>query len=235
MKMKKFLTAKWQDLVMANYEIQSSLLTSFLPPHTELDFHEGKCLISLVAFKFLETKVLGVQIPFHANFEEVNLRFYVRRKTDDEIRRGVVFIKEIVPRRAISAIARAFYGEPYETWKMRHEQSENRLAYLWSKAGCRNRISVEIGKDSSVPEENSHGAFIVEHYWGYTKRGAKRADEYKVEHPKWNLFEVKHAEIDVDFGFTYDKKLAFLSNTAPASVLLAKGSEVSVFKGEKIN
>ena len=220
---------------MANYEIKQSLLADFLPPHTELDFHEGKCFVSLVAFKFSETRVLGVQIPFHANFEEVNLRFYVRRKTDDEIRRGVVFIKEIVPRRAISLVARGFYGEPYETWKMRHEQSKNRLAYFWSKADCRNRISLEIGRDLGVPEENSHAAFIVEHYWGYTRRGANRADEYKVEHPKWNLFDVKRAEIDVDFGFTYGKKFAFLSETALASVLLAKGSAVSVYKGEKIN
>jgi uncharacterized protein YqjF (DUF2071 family) len=233
--MKKFLTAKWQDLVIANYEVEPLLLSEFLPPHTKLDFHEGKCFVSLVAFKFLETRVLGVQIPFHANFEEVNLRFYVRHETENEIRRGVVFVKEIVPRRAISLVARSFYGEPYETWKMRCEQSENRIAYFWSKADCKNRISMEIGEDLGVPEENSHGAFIVEHYWGYTKRGAKRSDEYKVEHPKWNLFEVKHAEIDVDFRFTYGEKFAFLSEIAPASVLLAKGSEVSVYKGEKIN
>ncbi len=232
--MKRFLTAKWQDLVMANYEIEPPLLAEFVPRETKLDLHEGKCYASLVAFKFLNTKVLRFPIPFHTNFEEVNLRFYVRRETKTEVRRGVVFVKEIVPRRAISIVARTFYGEPYETWTTRHEQSENTLAYFWSKAGCENRVLVEIGENLGVPAENSHGEFIIEHYWGYTKRGANRTDEYKVEHPKWNLFDVSCAEIDVDFGFTYGEKFAFLSEAKPVSILLAKGSEISVFKGEKI-
>jgi uncharacterized protein YqjF (DUF2071 family) len=131
--MRKFLTAKWQDLVMANYEIEPSLLAEFVPRETKLDSHEGKYYVSLVAFKFLNTKVLRLPVPFHTNFEEINLRFYVRRETKNEIRRGVVFIKEIVPRRAIAIVARTFYGEPYETWKTRHEQSENKIAYFWSK------------------------------------------------------------------------------------------------------
>ncbi len=219
---------------MANYAVEPSLLADFVPKETALDFHEGKCRVSLVAFKFLNTKVLGLPVPFHTNFEEINLRFYVRRETSDEIRRGVVFVKEIVPHRAISIVARTFYGEPYETWKTRHEQRENRLAYFWSKGDCRNRVSVEIGENLGVPVENSHGAFIIEHYWGYTKRGANRTDEYKVEHPKWNLFDIKHPEIDVDFGFTYGRRFAFLSEMKPETILMAKGSEISVYKGEKI-
>lgn len=219
---------------MANYEIEPSLLAEFVPRETKLDLYEGKCYVSLVAFKFLNTKVLRFPIPFHKNFEEINLRFYVRRETKNEIRRGVVFIKEIVPRRAIAIVARTFYGEPYETWKTRHEQSENRLAYFWSKADCENRVSIEIGENLGVPAEHSHGEFIIEHYWGYTKRSANRTDEYKVEHPKWNLFDVTCAEIDVDFNFTYGEKFAFLSETKPYSILLARGSEISVFKGEKI-
>lgn len=220
---------------MANYEIEPSLLSNFLPKETELDFFEGKCYVSLVAFNFLNTKVLGVPVPFHINFEEVNLRFYVYRKTNSEIRRGVVFIKEIVPRRAIAIVARTFYGEPYETWKMRYEESANELAYFWSKSACRNYILVERGENLGVPAENSHEEFIIEHYWGYTKRGARRTDEYKVEHPKWNLFNVNKAEINVDFGFTYGEKFSFLSTRKPRTVLLAKGSEISVYKGEKIN
>jgi uncharacterized protein YqjF (DUF2071 family) len=123
---------------------------------------------------FLDTRILGFSIPFHVDFEEVNLRFYVKRETNEEIRRGVVFVKEIVPRRAISLVARTFYGEPYETWKMSHSKTENELAYFWSRANCSNRISVEIGKNLGVPEANSHGEFIVEHYWGYTRRESHR-------------------------------------------------------------
>ncbi len=228
--MKKFLTAKWQDLVMANYAIDPNLLADLVPKGTELDFFEGETYISLVAFKFVDTAVLGFKIPFHTNFEEVNLRFYVRRGD----KRGVVFIKEIVPRMAISFVARTFYGEPYETWSMRHIQKENELTYLWAKNRKKNRVHVEFKDELGIPEDNSHESFIIEHYWGYTKRDEKRTDEYKVEHPKWNLFDVNYAEIEVDFSFTYGKRFAFLSVTEPTSILMAKGSEISVYKGEKL-
>lgn len=232
--MKKFLTAQWQDLVLANYEVEPRLLAEFVPKGTMLDFHEDNCFVSLVAFRFFETKVMGLSVPFHKAFEEVNLRFYVRRETAQEIRRGVVFVKEIVPRAAISLVARAFYGEPYETWRMSHLKTGQRLSYSWAKFDCRNSVTIEIGENSGVPEDNSRGKFIIEHYWGYTKRGANRTDEYKVEHPKWELFETINPRINVDFGFTYGEKFAFLSAVKPASVLLAKGSEISVYKGEKI-
>lgn len=232
--MKKFLTAKWQDLVMANYAIEPDILQEFVPKGTKLDFHEGKCFASLVCFKFLDTRVLGIPVPFHKDFEEVNLRFYVRRETKDEVRRGVVFVKEIVPRGAITFIAKTVYGEPYETWKMSHEDGENELTYHWSKNETNNRVQVEIAKNLGVPEENSQGEFIIEHYWGYTSRGETRTDEYKVEHPKWELFDVNYAEIDVDFGKTFGAKFDFLTESEPDSILLAKGSEIAVYKGEKL-
>lgn len=232
--MRKFLTAKWLDLVMANYAVEPKILQTFVPPGTELDFFEGKCFASLVAFKFFDTKVLGVPIPFHINFEEVNLRFYVRRETENEIKRGVVFIKEIVPRFAIAFVARTLYGEPYECWKMSHAQSEKEIVYGWQKGVCDNSVKVEFGNNLGVPAENSEGEFIIEHYWGYTKRGENRTDEYKVEHPKWNLFEAKNAEIKVDFGTTYGNRFAFLNKEKPQSVLLAEGSAIAVYKGEKL-
>lgn len=231
--MKKFLIAKWLDLVMANYRVEPALLSEFVPRGTELDFWNDECYVSLVAFKFYDTKVLGVPIPFHRNFLEVNLRFYVRRETENETRRGVVFVKEIVPRMAIAFVARTLYGEPYETWRMRHAQAEKELSYFWSKGKCENQLSVEIGDNLGVPGADSHGEFIIEHYWGYTRRNANRTDEYKVEHPKWELFNVAGAEIQVDFGKTYGERFAFLNDTKPTSILLAKGSEIAVYKGEK--
>jgi uncharacterized protein YqjF (DUF2071 family) len=233
--MKKFLTAKWLDLVMANYSVEPSLLSEFIPQGTELDFWDEECYVSLVAFKFFETRVLGIPIPFHRNFLEVNLRFYVRREIGNETRRGVVFIKEIVPRQAIALVARYAYGEPYETWKMRLLQNEKHLSYNWSNKGCENSVTVEINQNLGVPESNSHGEFIIEHYWGYTKRSSIRTDEYKVEHPKWELFDVNNAQINVDFGKTYHERFAFLRDQKPKSILLAKGSEIAVYKGEKIS
>jgi uncharacterized protein YqjF (DUF2071 family) len=232
--MRKFLTAKWKDLVMANYEVAPELLEDRIPNGTSLDFQDGKLFVSLVGFMFLDTHVLGLPVPFHINFEEVNLRFYVKRETETETRRGVCFVKEIVPRLAIATVARVLYGEPYECWKMNHTRNENEVGYSWQKGDCANQIKVEIDEDLGVPAANSHGEFIIEHYWGYTKRGTARTDEYKVEHPKWELFSVKNERINVDFGKTYGKKFAFLSDEKPHSILLAKGSEIAVYKGEKL-
>lgn len=232
--MQKFLTAKWQDLIMANYEVEPSLLVSRVPAGTELDLHDGKCFVSLVGFMFLDTRVLGIPVPFHVNFEEVNLRFYIKRETEGELRRAVCFVKEIVPRWAIATVARVLYGEPYECWRMGHERTAASVAYEWSRGGATNRLRVEIDESLGVPPEGSHGEFIIEHYWGYTKRGGGRVDEYKVEHPKWELFSVKNEKIDVDFRSTYGSDFAFLSYLKPHSVLLAKGSEIAVYKGKKI-
>jgi uncharacterized protein YqjF (DUF2071 family) len=219
---------------MANYEVAPELLENRVPRGTSLDFEDGKLFVSLVGFMFLDTRVLGIPVPFHINFEEVNLRFYVKRETATETRRGVCFIKEIVPRYAIATVARVLYGEPYECWRMNHTKTETEVGYGWQKGDSVNEIKVEIDKDLGVPAENSHGEFIIEHYWGYTRRGAARCDEYKVEHPKWELFSVKNEQINVDFGRTYGDEFAFLKNEKPFSILLAKGSEIAVYKGEKI-
>lgn len=220
---------------MANYEVDPALLVSRVPAGTELDLDDGKCFVSLVGFMFRNTRVLGVPIPFHFNFEEVNLRFYVKRDTAGETRRGVCFIKEIVPRFAIATVARVLYAEPYECWQMSHERTERRVEYAWSNRNSRNRLAVEIDQNIGVPDQNSHGEFIIEHYWGYTKRGNALTNEYKVEHPKWELFSTKNEAIKVDFAATYGNEFAFLKNQKPSSILLAKGSDIIVYKGQTIN
>ena len=218
---------------MVNYEVNPALLTSRVPSGTELDLHEGRCFISLVGFMFLDTRVIGFLVPFHINFEEVNLRFYVRRTTNDETRRGVVFIREIVPRFAIATVARFLYGEPYECCSMTNRRDEISVMYQWQKGSSINGLSVDLGGRRIIKKKSSHGSFIIEHYWGYTKRG-ERTDEYKVEHPKWNLFSTKNESIEVDFGATYGGEFTFLSEQTPYSVVLAAGSNVSVYKGQTI-
>jgi uncharacterized protein YqjF (DUF2071 family) len=233
--MRKFLTAKWNDLIMANYEVDPALLQPRLPVGTGLDLHEGKCFVSLVGFMFLDTRVMEFLVPFHINFEEVNLRFYVKREAEGEVRRGVVFVKEIVPKSAIAAVARILYGEPYERWEMSNFRDEEHVRYTWQLGDCSNTLSVTRGASLGVPDEGSHGEFIIEHYWGYTKRGEERTDEYKVEHPKWELFAAEKPHIAVDFRATYGKEYGFLSDTKPYSVVLAAGSDIAVYKGRIIH
>lgn len=242
--MRKFLTAEWRDLIMANYEVDPSLLRDRAPAGTELDLNDGRCFVSLVGFMFLHTRVLGVPVPFHVNFEEVNLRFYVKRESPDETRRGVVFIKELVPRRAIAWVARTLYGEPYEAAIMRNNNDAGKVVYRFGKlpkpeaAKFTNLLGesmkVTRGDRIGIPATGSHEEFIVEHYWGYTKRGPMRTDEYKVEHPKWELHATRHSKIRVNFGRWYGAEFAFLADAKPYSVLLAKGSEIAVYKGAPI-
>ena len=232
--MKRFLTAEWRDLVMANYVIDPGLLRQRIPAGTELDLYEGKCFVSLVGFMFLDTRVYGIRIPFHVNFEEVNLRFYVVRRVDGAVRRGVVFIKEIVPRMAISLIARLLYDEPYETAAMTNSRDGSHIRYTWQKDSKLNSLAVGRGETLGVPAKGSHEEFIIEHYWGYTRRGEARTDEYKVEHPKWELYNAVEPKIDVDFGTLYGEEFAYLGVDKPYSVVLAQGSEIAVYRGEQI-
>lgn len=232
--MRKFLTAEWRDLILVNYEVDPAILLDRVPSGTELDLHDGRCFVSLVGFMFLNTRVLGIPIPFHVNFEEVNLRFYVKREMPEETRRGVCFIKEIVPRWAVAAVARTLYDEPYERWSMSHEASAEHVSYSWNRERSTNSISVDLGQRIGIPENGSPGEFIIEHYWGYTRRGEHRTDEYKVEHPKWELYDVGSPKIDVDFGRVYSDKFAFLTAATPHSVLFSKGSEISVYMGGRL-
>jgi uncharacterized protein YqjF (DUF2071 family) len=234
--MRKFLTAEWRDLIMANYEVDPALLADRVPHGTELDLNEGRCFVSLVGFMFLNTRVLGIPVPYHVNFEEVNLRFYVKREVQDEVRRGVCFVKEIVPRYAIAFVARTLYGEPYERWRMGNERSDLRVEYSWARSEVDCSLSCRLGANLGVPAADSHGGFVIEHYWGYTRRSQTRTDEYKVEHPKWELREVvlDRSEIDVDFGRVYGRDFGLLTDAKPYSMLFANGSQIAVYKGSPV-
>ena len=142
-----FLRAEWRNLILINYEVKPEILKKHVPFGTELDLHKGKCYLSLVGFLFLNTKVLGIKIPYHINFEEVNLRFYVKRLEKNEWKRGVVFIKEIVPKKLISFVANTVYKENYQSLPMKHlfkENESNRfIQYQWKSKNKWNCISVD--------------------------------------------------------------------------------------------
>src|SRR5690554_4002064 len=182
-----FLKAEWRKLALANYVVDKEVLTQYVPFGTELDLWEGKCYVSLVGFMFKNTRLLGVKIPYHINFEEVNLRFYVKRFENDQWKRGVVFIKEIVPKRALTFVANTVYHENYETMLMSHkwEESETHqtVEYNWSKSGKLHSFQVQtsLKKQEIVPQSETE--FITEHYWGYAKINHKKSNEYEVRHP----------------------------------------------------
>jgi len=230
---KKFLTAEWRKLIMANYIVDPSVLQAYLPAKTEFDYFNSACYISLVGFMFKEVRVNGLKIPGHINFPEVNLRFYVRYFENNEWKRGVVFINEIVPKPAITFIANTLYKENYSTLPMKHRwetvNDELIVSYHWKKKNKWNKLEVTSHISSNLLIKNSEEEFITEHFWGYSVLTTDKTAEYHVAHPRWEIYKVKNYKIECDFEGLYSKKFSFLQKEKPSSVFLAEGSHVTVF------
>ena len=231
-----FLTAEWNNLVMFNYVVDPSLLEPYVPAGTELDAFEGRILMSLVAFEFNQTRLAGIAIPFHHSFEEVNLRFYVRRAG----KRGVVFIRELVPKRAVAAVARLAFGEKYSRVPMSHrisklpEDDGIEAEFSWGAKEQRCSMRIEAQRESCLPADGSLSQFITEHYWGYAAQRGGGCLEYEVQHPRWQVREARTARFSGDATSYYGNPLGKLLAGAPHSAFLAEGSPVTVFKGAKI-
>ena len=234
-----FLTAEWRYLAMLNYEIAPEILAPLVPRGTELDLWAGKNYVSVVGFLFLDARVLGLPIPFHRNFEELNLRFYVRRQVADGWRRGVVFIKELVPRAAIAFVARTFYNENYLALPMTHRVEKTgaevqSAEYSWRFHGAHNRLKVATRGIAQSLVPGSPQEFITEHYWGYARQRDGSTMEYRVEHPPWQVWEVATAEFKCDIAGLYGANFETCLRGPPASAFLAAGSAVKVFCGKRL-
>jgi uncharacterized protein len=218
-----FLTARWEKLLMLNYEVDPDLLTKLVPGGTELDFWSGKCFVSMVGFMFLDTRVLGIPVPMHRDFEEVNLRFYVRRVVGAEVRRGVVFVKEIVPRAALAYMPMAHADKTAE--------STRSLAYSWRHDGKWAHISARLSGEAHVPDEAAEETFITEHYWGYATQRDGSTLEYRVEHPRWNVWRAVKPEFECDVESLYGSGFVPCLSVQPSSCFVADGSDVLVRRG----
>jgi uncharacterized protein len=238
-----FLRAEWRQLAVLNYTIDPVSLARFVPAHTELEPWQGRAYVSLVGFLFLKTTVLGLPIPFHRNFEEVNLRFYVRRRAADGWRRGVVFVREIVPRAAIAWVARTFYNENYVARPMGHrferaDDDPGRLssvAYHWRHQGRELGIRAAGGGAFCFPSPGSEEEFVIEHYWGYTAQRDGGTIEYRVEHPPWRVASAARAELEGDVGRFYGPPFDEPLREPPVSSFVAEGSPVIVYSGRRIS
>ena len=234
----KFLTAEWRKLAIANYSVDPKILLPYLPYKTELDLWNGKCYVSLVGFRFINTKLKGIYIPFHRHFEEVNLRFYVRYKDLTGWKRGVTFIKEIVPMPALTFIANTIYKEKYITLPMKHKWDIQKdfitISYSWELNRAWNSFSVKADAAPLEIKTSSEEEFITEHYWGYTPLSDRLCAEYGVEHPRWTTYNVREYKIDVAFDKLYGNDFMQLNSQPPDSVMLAEGSEIIVRHMRKI-
>ncbi len=229
-----FLTAEWRHLAMLNYRMDPALLLPFVPAGTELDTWHGHTFVSLVGFLFANTRVLGVPIPFHRTFEEVNLRLYVRRTVEGEVRRAVTFIREIVPRSAIALVARAVYNESYVALPMRHrygpatDGAPSSVEYGWQTSDVWSGLRLGTLGEGSAVTPGSEEEFITEHYWGYTRQRDGSTMEYRVGHPPWRVWPASTAAVTGDLVSLYGAELSQVLSNAPASAFLADGSAVTV-------
>ncbi|MCC7233669.1 MAG: DUF2071 domain-containing protein [Bryobacterales bacterium] len=229
-----FLTAEWRHLAMLNFAIDPEVPRPRVPAGTELDSWRGETLVSLVGFQFLNTRLRGVPIPFHRDFNEVNLRFYVRREAAGELRRGVVFIREVVPRAAIAAVARWVYNEPYAACPMRGGPRDRGAGYAWRHARRWNSFDVSVEGEPRALIAGSEAEFITEHYWGYTRQRDGGTVEYEVRHPPWRVWTALEAQLDVDVRGFYGDAYAEALAARPRSSFLASGSAVEVMPAGRL-
>jgi uncharacterized protein len=230
--MKNFLTARWENLVMANYAIDPKILEPYLPKGTELDFFEGKTYVSLVGFMFKNTKIFGIPAIGLGTFEEVNLRFYVIRKEGNILKRGVVFINETIPYKIVAWVANYLYKEHYIAIPTKHNwefpQESKLITYSWKRKKNWNNITVNASNTKEKMQKDSIEEFIFEHYFGYTKVSEADTIEYYIQHPSWQINQVKNFEISCNFEEMYGKDFGFLSHQKPENVMLAEGSSIAV-------
>lgn len=229
---KIFLRANWENLVMANYEVDPSVLKPYLPKGVELDYYKYKTYVSLVGFMFKKTSLFGVPIPFFGSFEEINLRFYVRRVEGNKIKKGVVFINETVPFKIVALLAKKLYREHYISIPTKNSLVTNNdyydIVYEWKKNKEWNTISVSADKSKYKIESDSMEEFIFERYFGFTKLDKENSQEYRIAHPKWMTNNILNHEINCDFGAMYGSSFAHLNNQKPETIFLASGSKVTI-------
>jgi uncharacterized protein YqjF (DUF2071 family) len=224
---------------MLNYEVDPDILKPYLPAYTVLDLWQGKALVSMVGFLFEETTVLGIKWPFHVNFEEVNLRFYVRHFDGKKWKRGAVFISEIVPKVIISTIANILYKEHYKALPMRHSiilsgDDSAQFLYEWKLQGNWNKLGATVNNKSQPIKVGSAEEFIFEHYWGYNSWGKTVTMEYQVEHVSWETHNVSNPVFEADIAALYGKAIETYLSVKPYSAFFAKGSPISVRMGAKL-
>ena len=236
------LTAEWRHLALLQYAVDPAVLLPLVPRGTELDSWQGRMVVSMVGFRFLDVRLLGVSIPFHTDFDEVNLRFYVRRRVAEGWRRGVVFVREIVPHRALAFVARLLYGEAYLALPMRHlvEMPETAagaggsVRYEWRQGDRWQSIEAETDGPSATPRPGSEEEFITEHYWGYTRRRGGGTAEYQVAHPRWDVWRARRARLTCDAAALYGGQFAAVLGAQPVSAFVAAGSAIAVFRGRRL-
>ncbi|MDA1219576.1 MAG: DUF2071 domain-containing protein [Chloroflexi bacterium] len=236
-----FLTANWRNLVMLTYEIDPEVLQPYVPQGLLLDQWDGKCLISVIGLQFLNIRIRGIPIPLYGSYPEINLRFYVRREIRGQWRRGVVFIKQIVPHRLVALVARWVYHEQFVAMPMQHsvenspeDGAPRQVSYQWRHLRAWSRMAVNNLTSLQRADPGSVEEFVAEHYWGYNSQPDGSTLEYLVDRPQWRIRNAANSTLECDVGRIYGDEFAESLSGAPISAIWAEGSTVALHQGMKL-
>jgi uncharacterized protein YqjF (DUF2071 family) len=220
-----FLTARWVNLLLITFRAPEKLVRKVLHRNLEPDYWEGNTHVSLVAFDFLDTRVKGWRIPLLGEFPEINLRTYARHGND----RGVVFIREFVPHRLVSLVARLRYNEPYQALRMASRTRPDKDAVTVTHRFSMYRMRASGSTTTILPARESMEHHFKEHAWGFGTNRNGRLLRYRVEHPLWPVRRIQEFDYDIDFRALYGQRWGFLNERTPVSVIYAVGSAVEVY------
>ena len=229
-----FLSADWRTLALLNYAVDPELLRPFVPRGVELDSWRGIHFVSLVGFLFRRTRVFGVPVPLHGEFEEVNLRFYVVRRAAGGDRHGVTFLREIVAPPAVALGAKVSYNEPYVVRSTRRAlrfdaaDAPRHVEYGWGPAHAACTIDVETTGDGALPASGSQEEFLSARHWGYTRQRDGGTIEYEVPHARWRVWASASATLTGSLEDVFPGEFASVLGAPPASAFVAEGSGVTV-------
>ena len=226
---KPFLIAQWVNLILMSWQVEPARLFPYLPGGTTLDLFDNTAYLTMIAFEFRQTSIRGIRVPGHVNFPELNLRFYARARGN----RGVVFIREFVPRPLIAWVARTVYHEPYDYCRLRHDVESTpetvRVTHTVKHHGYTYAIQVEGHNQPYLPPPTSLEHHLKEHGRGYGTSRVGTTVTYGVAHRFWLVYPLSRFHYTIDMAKLYGQEWAFLNDQAPANVTLAQGSDVQVF------
>jgi uncharacterized protein len=229
---KAFLAANWENLAVATFEVEKQLLKEFLPGKTELNDWNGKFFLSLVGFMFSKTTLLGIPVPFYRKFEELNLRFYVKHKSNTGWKKAVVFIKEIAPSRIIGLTAKWLYHENFIHLPMNHsitaDSNKKIIEYSWKVNADWNRLRLQTSLLPSAMPGESLESFIADHYYGYTKTSDDKTLEFEVQHRPWKIYPALSFDMKLDAKTIYGEEFSHCFAQKPLTAFLMDGSETKI-------
>ena len=239
---KKLITAKFSELVAVNFQIDPKILEPRVPRGLELDFFHDETYVSLVAMMLRDVRVWGIPIHIATGVEKFNLRFYVRRRLGDEIRRGSCFIKDYVSSGSAAWILGSLYKSDFHKMKMKHDNSGfDGLAdsvpsadYSWKVNDNWNRLRVKgLNRIQNTGRDTKHG-FFLDHDYEYAQRKGKTL-EYSSSRPKWTIWNAAQASFQCDVKQLFGLEFAKALGRRPASVFLSRGSDVTTYRPATIN